>query len=252
MTSSLPILVPRLIGGLETNVKGNIHFLSDDEVVYPVGSVVAIHNYHEKKQKFIKLSEKGKNLTHVAVSPDKKLIAVVETTDKYPIVTLWCSETYKKKRTLTLPTDKDIIANRYVAVDFTYNSKNIIVVTGEPDWSLYCFKCDKGRLESFARANNSNNTGTVSQLACNPNDANQLAVIGETVLRCLGCTDYTWRQFGYNKFDPVTYTSCCWLSQDRLMVGSSKGKILILEVGEVRAIFHAMDLPIINMKLKEE
>ncbi|KAH1024919.1 hypothetical protein HUJ05_009751 [Dendroctonus ponderosae] len=91
-----------------------------------------------------------------------------------------------------------------------------------------------------------------TEVACNPNDANQLAVIGESVLRCLGCSDYTWRQFGYNKFDVVSYTSCCWLSQDRLMVGSNKGKIIILETGEVRAVFHAMDLPIINMNLKEE
>lgn len=98
----------------------------------------------------------------------RKLIAVVESTDKYPIATLWCAETYKKKRTLTLPTDKEIITNRYVAVDFTFNSKHIILVTGEPDWSLYCFKCDKGRLESFARANNVNNTGTVVQVLIDP------------------------------------------------------------------------------------
>lgn len=85
-------------------------------------------------------------------------------TEKLPIVTLWCSETQKKKRTLILPADRDIIASKYVAVDFTYNSKNIILVTGEPDWNLYCFRCDKGRLESFVRANNSNNTGTVLQV----------------------------------------------------------------------------------------
>ncbi|XP_066249993.1 cilia- and flagella-associated protein 57 [Euwallacea similis] len=252
LTTTLPILEPRLIAGLETSIKGNIHFLSDDEVVYPVGSVVAVHNLKVKKQKYIKLSEKGKNLTHVAVSPDKKLIAIVETTEKCPVVTLWCAETYKKKRTLVLPTDKDIIATRYAAVDFTFNSKHIIVVTGEPDWSLYCFRCDQGRLESFARANNANNTGTVVQVACNPNDANQLVVIGNSVLRCLGCTEYTWRQFGYNKFDSAVYTSCCWLSHDRLMVGNSNGKILVLETGEVRAIFHAMDLPTINVKLKDD
>ncbi|XP_066140488.1 cilia- and flagella-associated protein 57 [Euwallacea fornicatus] len=252
LTTTLPILEPQLIAGLETSIKGNIDFLSDDEVVYPVGSVVAIHNFNVKKQKYIKLNEKGKNLTHIAVSPNKKLIAIVEATEKCPVVTLWCAKTYKKKKALVLPTDKDTIATRYVAVDFTFNSKHVIAVTGEPDWSLYCFRCDQGRLESSARANNANNTGTVVQVACNPNDANQLVVIGNSVLRCLGCTEYTWRQFGYNKFDSTVYTSCCWLSHDRLMVGSSKGKILILETGEVRATFHAMDLPIINVKLKDE
>lgn len=67
---NLPILKPSLFLGLE-NIRNNIHFLSDDEVVYPVGSVIVVHNFNVKKQKFIKLSEKGKNLTHVAVSPNK-------------------------------------------------------------------------------------------------------------------------------------------------------------------------------------
>ncbi|CAH1154655.1 unnamed protein product [Phaedon cochleariae] len=249
---NLALLQPQLLLGLETRIRNNVHFLSDDEVVYPVGSVVAVHNFNVKKQRYIKLSEKGKNLTHLAVSPDKKLIAVVETTDKYPIVTLWCPLLFRKKKTLNLPVDKDIIANRYVTVEFTFDSKYIVCVTGEPDWSLYCFKCDKGRLESFARANNTNATGTVIQLSCNPNDTNQLVVVGDSVLRCLGCQDFSWRQFGYNKIDSVVYTSCCWLSQDRLIVGSNRGKIMILETGELRAVFHASDMPIISMQARDE
>lgn len=94
----------------------------------------------------------------------RKLIAVVETTDKYPVVTLWDPELFKKRKTLTLPPDKDINANRYVCIDFTYDSKYLVCVAGEPDWNLFCFKCDKGRLESFAKANNLNGIGTVLQV----------------------------------------------------------------------------------------
>lgn len=71
MTLNLPTLQPRLIAGLESHIKGNIHFLSDDEIVYPAGAVVVVHNYHVRKQKYIRLSDKGNNLTHIAVSPDK-------------------------------------------------------------------------------------------------------------------------------------------------------------------------------------
>ncbi|XP_057670540.1 cilia- and flagella-associated protein 57 [Diorhabda carinulata] len=249
---SLPILQPQLLVGLETKIRGNVHFLSDDEVVYPVGCVVTVHNTSLKKQKFIKLADKGKNLTHLLVSPNKKLIAIAETTDKLPVINLWDPALCKKKRTITLPQDKDIICSRYSCMEFTYDSKFLVCVTAEPDWTLYVFKCEKGRLESFGRANNLNGTGTVVQVACNPNDANQLAVCGEQCLRCLGCVDFNWKQFGYNKLDPCYYTSCCWLSQDRLIVGSYRGKIMILETGEIRAVFHASDLPLINMKLKEE
>ncbi|CAH2006904.1 unnamed protein product [Acanthoscelides obtectus] len=180
------------------------------------------------------------------------MIAVVETTDKYPICTLWDPDLCRKKKTLTLPSDKDIYCNRFVAVDFTFDSKFIVLVTGEPDFSLYCFKCDKGRLDSFARANNTNSTGTVTQVACNPNDPNQLVVIGDSVLRCLGCSEFTWRQFGYGKVEYIVYTSCCWLSQDRLAVGTAFGRLMMLEAGELRAVFNANDLPFINMKLREE
>ncbi|XP_050501847.1 cilia- and flagella-associated protein 57 [Diabrotica virgifera virgifera] len=249
---SLPILQPHLIVGLEPTIRGNIHYLSDDDIVYPVGCVVAVHNINTKKQRYIKLSEKGKNLTHLLVSPNKKLIAIAETTDKLPVITLWDPALFRKKKTINLPQDKDIVCSRYACMEFTYDSKFMVCVTAEPDWTLYVFKCDKGKLESFARANNLNGTGTVVQVACNPNDVNQIAVCGDQVLRCLGCVDFTWRQFGYNKLDPCHYTSCCWLSQDRLIVGSYRGKIMILETGEIRGVFHASDLPLINMKLKEE
>lgn len=68
---NLPILQPKLILGLDTKIPNNIHFLNDDEVIYPTGAVVAVHNFHVKKQKFIKLTDKGKNLTHLKLSPNK-------------------------------------------------------------------------------------------------------------------------------------------------------------------------------------
>jgi len=71
MATTLPVLQPRVIAGLEPGVKGNINFLSDDEVVYPVGAVVTVHHFNVKKQKFIRLSGKGEHLTNLAVSPDK-------------------------------------------------------------------------------------------------------------------------------------------------------------------------------------
>ncbi|KAJ8957345.1 hypothetical protein NQ318_004824 [Aromia moschata] len=249
---SFAILQPKLFLGLATRVPNNIHFLSDEEVVYPVGSVVAVHNYQVKKQRYIKLADRGSHLTHVTVSPNKKLIAVVETTDKLPVITLWCPTQFKKKRTILLPQEKEIYANRYVCLEFTYDSKHLLVITGEPDWTMYCFKCEKGRLESSVRAINSNGTGTINDMACNPNDQNQVIVVGDSVLRSLGCQEYTWRLFGYNKQDSSVYTSCAWLSQDRSIVGSDSGKIMIMETGELKAVFSAFDMPVINMTPNEE
>ncbi|RZC27649.1 WD repeat-containing protein 65 [Asbolus verrucosus] len=251
MTSALPILQPRLILGLRTDVEGNAQFITDEDIIYPVGAVLTIHNLNQKRQKYIKLSDKGKNVTAVVVSPNKKLVAVVESGEK-PFVTLWCPSTYKKKRQINLPTEKEIYATKFTAVAFTFDSKCLVCVTGEPDWTMYVFKCDKGKLESTARANNSNNTGYVRHVCCNPNDANLLALAGDGVIKILACTEFAWRQFGYGKGDQYNFTSATWLSQDRLLLGNVDGKILVIENGELKSIFFAGDLPTIDLKIKEE
>lgn len=68
---SIPLLQPKLLLGLRSGIKGNAQFISDEEIVYPVGGVLAIHNYNLRKQKFIKLPERGGNVTSITVSPNK-------------------------------------------------------------------------------------------------------------------------------------------------------------------------------------
>ncbi|CAG9863767.1 unnamed protein product [Phyllotreta striolata] len=246
---ALPTLQPHMLLGLEKKVKGNIHFLSDDEVVYPVGSLVAVHNIPNKKQSYIKLADRGKNLVQINVSPNRKVIAISERSERGPMITLWDTALFRKRKTIIIPADRQCKASEFAHFEFSYDSKYIVAVTGEPDWTMYNIRCEKGRIESFARANNLNGTGTIEQVACNPNDTNQVALCGNQVLRCVGCVDFIWRQFGYNKLDPAHYTSICWLTQDRLIVGSNRGKIMVLETGEVRGVYHASDLAYINMKV---
>ncbi|XP_045476478.1 cilia- and flagella-associated protein 57 [Harmonia axyridis] len=250
---SLPILQPRLLLGLQTHMQGNAQFISDEEILYPVGSVLALHNINQKRQKYIRLPERGKNVTSVVVSPNKKLIGVVESGEK-PQVTLYDSKTYKRKKQISVPTDKGetVFASRFAAVTFTQDSKNLICVSGEPDWLLYSFKCEKGKLESTARANNANGTGTVIEISGNPVDANQLVLVGESLLRMLQCADFQWRQFGYSKSDQMVLNTACWLSQDRILIGTKDGKFLFLESGELKTIFQANDLPVMNLRIKEE
>lgn len=88
------------------------------------------------------------------------MVAVAESGEK-PFITLWCPVTYKKKKTINLPTEKETSADRFTAMAFTFDSKYLVCVSGEPDWVLYYFRCDKGKLESSARANNISNTGYV-------------------------------------------------------------------------------------------
>ena len=56
--------------GLKTDVFGNAYFLNDEEIIYLVGNVLALHNFSQRRQKLIRLSEKRK-INIMTISPDK-------------------------------------------------------------------------------------------------------------------------------------------------------------------------------------
>lgn len=63
--------IPRFFLGLRTDIQGNIHHLSNNDVLYPVGSVLAKHDFLMRQQQFIRLPEKGYNVNIITVSADK-------------------------------------------------------------------------------------------------------------------------------------------------------------------------------------
>lgn len=67
-----PVLQPKLILGLRTEPRGNALFVTDDDIVYPVGGVLAIHNHLMQRQKSIKLPERGNNVISITISPNRQ------------------------------------------------------------------------------------------------------------------------------------------------------------------------------------
>lgn len=64
-------ITPRVIFSLRQQVKQNAHYISDFQILYPAGSVLIMHNYVEKRQKYIKLFEKSIYLEVITVSPSR-------------------------------------------------------------------------------------------------------------------------------------------------------------------------------------
>lgn len=93
----------------------------------------------------------------------RKHLAICDVGDKVS-VTLYDPVSYKKRKQIYMPTERDISAKRVEAVSFTCDSKCLIFVVGDPDWLMIIFKIDKIKLDSITRANNSNNTGSVIQV----------------------------------------------------------------------------------------
>lgn len=77
MSSPSVSLQPKFVFGLRSDVKGNIHFLENQNIVYPVSGVIAIHDFERHKQTFLRLIDNN-TPTVIAISPNRKLLAIAE------------------------------------------------------------------------------------------------------------------------------------------------------------------------------
>lgn len=63
-------LQSRVFYGLQTDIIGNAHYITDAEILYPVGNVLSIHNFAQREQKLIRLPDKHR-INVICVSPNK-------------------------------------------------------------------------------------------------------------------------------------------------------------------------------------
>ncbi|XP_049879809.1 cilia- and flagella-associated protein 57 [Pectinophora gossypiella] len=251
-TASPPNISARIFYGLRTDIQYNAHYLSESEILYPAGGVLVIHNHLQKKQKFIRLQDKHKPIKSLVLAPNRRWLAMNEIAEEgqKPIITIYDLTTYKRRKILTVPFE-NVTAREFACVQFTFDSKYLIAVTGEPDWYLYCYNWDKGKVESHAKAQNPNGTGTVESVQCNPSDNTLIVITGSYTFRIMNVAETVWRQWGWCKAENIIITTCMWLTPDRIMFGTHSGMIMVVENGDLRqnCIFRAWD--VLEMSLKK-
>lgn len=73
---------PKFMFGFNSEVKGNLHFLDENTVIYPCGHNVVIYRTDDKSQRFIPGIEGSEGITALALTRDKKTLAVCEKASK--------------------------------------------------------------------------------------------------------------------------------------------------------------------------
>jgi len=78
----MAIAQPRHIFGLRRDVTGNVSYFDEQTIVYPSGTSSVLYNMDLKTQKFISGSEKSRGMTAMAISPNRRYLAMAEAGDK--------------------------------------------------------------------------------------------------------------------------------------------------------------------------
>ncbi|CAB0032001.1 unnamed protein product [Trichogramma brassicae] len=216
----------RVLYGLRSDVSGNAHFITDDEVLYVVGNGLALHNFTQNRQRLVR--------------------------GEHPVISIYDLSTLKRKKILGIPNDPSGSIRGFACVSFSYDSKYLAAVTSE-NQSMLFYNWEKGKIESSMDLSNSQlPSSRVSSINCNPADTAIIALGGPFCFKFLTLSETLWRPYGFSKADNLHVTSLTWLNSDRLLAGTLDGRILYLENGELRNVFKVHETVYMNMKVRDE
>jgi WD40 repeat protein len=225
----------RHIFGLKANVKGTVHFAEESQVLYPAGHNTILYATDQKTQlKFFNGSEGSEGITCLALSPNRKFLAVCERFMDKAICSVFDVLTGKKRRgTLSF---QDCDAKEFVYAAFSADNKFLITQGGPPDFTLVLWSWDKARPHGSVKV--SNITGsTIHECSFNPQDPSRVCVVGDGVFKFFVLQDNTFKtqpnqigklREGHNQ----NYVCHAWVhNQDRLIVCTESGEALLFDNG---------------------
>ncbi|KAH9523432.1 Cilia- and flagella-associated protein 57 [Bulinus truncatus] len=232
---SIAIAQARYIFGLKSGVSGNVCYHDEQTIVYPAGSNCVLYNIDQKTQKFIQGTDKSEETTALAVSPNRRYVALAEKGEK-AIITIYDLHSLRKKKVLS---SSEVQSTEYVSLAFSPDSKYLVAQGGKPDWTLLYWTWEKSKVMASIKTSNPQNPNSeVYQVSFNPQDNTQLCVVGNTVFRFYRYSEGNLKPFNFQKSDPQNYLCHAWVSEDRIIVGTDSGKLLLFEAGELKREFN--------------
>ncbi|KAI8825817.1 WD40-repeat-containing domain protein [Fimicolochytrium jonesii] len=258
---SIAAVAHRHVFGFKGDVNNAIAYLDEQTVIYPAGHNSVLYNTESKLQRFIPVTEKCEAITAMAISANKRYIAIAERGEKASCA-LYDLHTLRRRKTLQ---STDTESKDFVCVAFSADAKYILTQTGPPDWTLYYWSWEKVKVMASVRttsqqadraatrgeiagsvatlAGGSGKEGglgsAINQVSFNPSDNTQLCVIGNGIFKLYRYSEGLLKQFSFQKVEPKNYLSHCWTTEDRIIVGTEDGKIMIFEPnGELKTEFN--------------
>ena len=120
---------PKFFFGHKGDVRNNLFFLDHSTVCYPCGHNIVFYSIEDKSQKFIPCIEGSEGITAMALSSNKKQLAVCESATKaicavYNVGKMM--ETFREKKSANSVIDQATIKKRKLLCSTDYGAKAFI------------------------------------------------------------------------------------------------------------------------------
>mmetsp|Transcript_13687 Transcript_13687/g.36226 ORF Transcript_13687/g.36226 Transcript_13687/m.36226 type:complete len:1228 (-) Transcript_13687:39-3722(-) len=230
----------RHVFGLKADVKFNVHYADESQLIYPSGTNTILWIAEQKQQKFFQGNEGADGITCLAANSTKRYLAVAEKCSTGAIVTIFDLVTTKKRKTLQF---SECDAPEFVCVAFSYDSKYLLTQTGpspsgKHDWTLIYWMWDKARPMASIKVSNAQHS-PIRECSFSPTDSSIACVIGDGIFKFLQMKD---SEGGLKQLpagpDTVPSLLChSWLSDNKLLVACESGDLWLFDdAGEFQTV----------------
>nr|XP_016848705.1 PREDICTED: cilia- and flagella-associated protein 57 [Anolis carolinensis] len=219
------------IFGFQSRVANNICFFDEQIIVYPAGNSCVKYHIEQKWQKFIPGSEKSQGMLALAISPNRRYLAISETLQDKPTITIYelSAVPCKKRKILN---SFDFSVQEFISLAFSPDSKYLVAQTGPPDSHLAYWMWEKQRTMAIIKVDAQNNP--LYQVSFNPQDNTQVCVTGNGIFKLFRYTEGTLKQTNFVRGEPQNCLSHAWLSEEKVIVGTDTGRLLLFDSGDLR------------------
>lgn len=218
--------------GFKSDVAGSVSFLDETTLAYPCGHTLVLLNNDAKSQRFIALSENSSAVTAMTCSPNHKYVAVAEQSNS-PTITLYEVQTLKRRKVLTAG---NVESEAFQWLSFSADSKLLLALTDQPDYAVVGWAWEKGK-EVFHNKVSSVQGNKVYQADFSPWDSSLVCVSGNEILKIFKIQDGVMKQLSISIKHEIQHYLChAWVQEDRVVVGTDTGNLLILDSYELKVV----------------
>jgi WD40 repeat protein len=218
--------------GFKSDVANCVIHVDDHRVAYVSGHNVVSYSTEDRSMQFYPGIEGTITITALALSANRRFLAVAERA-RTAIVSIFDMSSNKKKRTMTTT---DCASEEYVSMAFPSGSENKFLATqgGAPDWTLVLWQWDRTRVVSTAKIAY---TGSVCQVSFNILDYSLgIVCTGNANIKCHKITEGQLKQQAFNGLakkenhvSSTNYLCHSWLFDGKLVVGTDANDILVFD-----------------------
>ncbi|GMI47566.1 hypothetical protein TrCOL_g2169 [Triparma columacea] len=225
------------IFGLTGAVRNNLHFCEEGVVVYPCGSNTVIYRSDTREMELIPASFgtpfTAEAISCLSVSPNKRFIAVAEKSDR-GVVSIYDSSTLRRRKVLNYA---ELESKEIIHICFSQDNKLCLTQGGAPDYSLVLWNVEKAvKVVASVKLAAPNNAAIYKADFC-PADPFVICVTGQGVLRFFRILENSFRPATLSiKREPQDYVCQCWLPEDRVVVATENGELMIIENFEFKCV----------------